>query len=115
MRRLSARAVVGLFAIVVATGAAAPTTTTTEPPATVVYPAQSSPGNVFAPAPVPDLDLDGSMSRKTDPAKVGLSPTLYHQHPTLTGEGYTPNSTMDGEQTRRFLPMPGLNLNVPLP
>lgn len=68
----------------------------------------------FGPAPVPDQDLDGYRLKQA-PAKVELSPSLFHERLSTVGDGYTPNSTVDSEQTKRLRPMPGLNLNVPLP
>jgi hypothetical protein len=68
----------------------------------------------FSPAPVPDLDLDGSSTRKAEPSRVQLLPSFYQQHNTSPGAGYTPNSTVFGEQTKKLRPAPGLSLSVPL-
>jgi hypothetical protein len=68
----------------------------------------------FAPAPVPDLDQDGGGLHRDGPAKVELTPNLFHQSQSYLGDGYTPNSTVQGEQTKKIRPTPGLNLSVPL-
>ena len=69
--------------------------------------------SAFAPAPVPDVDQQG-FRRKADPARMQLSPSFYKPQEGPSGDGFTPNSSIYGEQTRRLLPTPGLNLNVPL-
>jgi len=82
-----------------------------------LVPARPAPGAAlptFAPAPVPDLDLDDGAFHRDGPAKVELTPNLFHQHQSFLGDGYTPNSTIQGEQTKRLRPTPGLNLSVPL-
>jgi hypothetical protein len=71
-------------------------------------------GAVFTPAPVPDLDLDGGFSTKPAPARVELSTRFYHERQSTVGDGYTPNSTVDTEQTKRMRPTPTFNLSVPL-
>jgi hypothetical protein len=77
------------------------------PPAAVAPP-------VFVPAPMPDLEFEDNAQQKRGPAGVELSPNLYHPHQGYLGDGYTPNSTIEGEQNRRLRPMPELNLSVPL-
>jgi hypothetical protein len=98
-------------------GAAAPVASNA--PLVVTHPAPplapAAPSGNFTPAPMPNLDLDGSTFRKTGPAGVVVTPMLFRERQPTVGDGYTPNSTIDGEQTKRFRPMPGLNLNVPLP
>ena len=98
-------------------GAAAPVASNT--PLVVTHPASplapAAPGDNFTPAPMPNLDLDGSTLHKPGPVGVVVTPRLFRERQPTVGDGYTPNSTIDGEQTRRFRPMPGLNLNVPLP
>jgi hypothetical protein len=68
----------------------------------------------FSPAPVPDVDQDGVGAPKTGPSRVVLTPSFYHQRDRTKGDGYTPNSTIYGEQTKRLRPAPGINLRVPL-
>jgi hypothetical protein len=68
----------------------------------------------FAPAPVPDIDKDGGALHKAGPAKVELTPNLFHQRQTYQGDGYTPYSTVQGEQTKKIRPAPGFNVSVPL-
>ncbi len=68
----------------------------------------------FTPAPMPDLDQNDGSLGKTGPAKVEVTPGLFHRHENQTGDGFTPNSTIFGEQTKRLHPAPSLNLSVPL-
>jgi hypothetical protein len=69
--------------------------------------------SAFAPAPVPDIDQQG-VRQKPGPARMELTPSFYKPREGPSGDGFTPNSTIYGEQTKRLLPTPGLNLNVPL-
>ena len=68
----------------------------------------------FAPAPVPDVDFEGGSLHKQEPAKVELTPNIFHDHQGYLGDGYTPNSGIPREQSKRLLSAPGLNLSVPL-
>jgi len=106
-----------LLAASLLTGAAAPAPTSplamVQPlPGGIALPQSSASG--FTPAPVPDLDQDDATAHKSGPAKVEVMPGLFHQHETTPGEGFTPNSTIFGEQTKRLHPAPSLNLSVPL-
>jgi hypothetical protein len=74
----------------------------------------SPPPEVFTPAPMPDPDQTNSSWLKAAPAKVEVSPNLFHTRQSYLGDGYTPNSTIQGEQTKRIHPAPGLSLSVPL-
>jgi hypothetical protein len=107
-----------LLAAALLSGAAAP------PGATPLAMVQPLPGGLalpaspaasgFTPAPVPDLDQDDGSFRKSGPSKVEVTPNLFHQRETKSGDGFTPNSTIFGEQTKRLRPAPGINLSVPL-
>jgi hypothetical protein len=113
-RRLRAPA---LAALLLATGAAPP-----YPPLAFVEPLTRPPapispqaGSAFAPAPVPDSNLDGPPQSAPGPAHAELSPGIYMPHATkFQGDGFTPNSTVQGEQQRHYHPAPALNLSVPL-
>jgi hypothetical protein len=70
--------------------------------------------SAFTPAPMPDPDLDPNSFRHTQPARVELTPSLFHERQSFHGDGYTPNSSVEGEQTRKIRPAPGFNLSVPL-
>jgi hypothetical protein len=68
----------------------------------------------FTAAPVPDIDLEPG-KQSSEPARVELLPNLFRERQTAGwGDGYTPNSTVEGEQNKRIRPTPGLNLSVPL-
>jgi hypothetical protein len=108
----------GLLVVALLSGAAAPAGRTpfamAQPlPGGVALPNAAAP-SAFTPAPVPDLDQDDYTFRKNGPAKVEVTPNLFHQRETVSGDGFTPNSTIFGEQTKRFRPTPSLNLSVPL-
>lgn len=70
------------------------------PPAYTAAPVPNA--DAYAPAPTPQSD---------DPQ---LSPEFFHQKDYYTGQGYTPGSSIYGEQVRRQGPMGGINLKVPL-
>jgi hypothetical protein len=108
-----------LLGIVLLAGAASPTTSRpfamvdpVLPPEVIAPPAASPTG--FTPAPMPDIELNSGIVRDPGPAKVGLAPSLFNEHPTYQGDGFTPNSTVQGEQTKRIRPAAGFNLSVPL-
>ena len=82
------------------------------PAAPAAAPAPVAPA--FTPAPVPDIDMQFAGDRPTDPAAVSLTPKVFSQQPSSTGDGYTPHSTLLNEQTKRIMPSAGLNLSVPL-
>ncbi len=107
-----------LLAAALLSGGASPTRTS---PLAMVQPLpggidlpETSGSAGFTPAPVPDLDQTDGSGRKTGPAKVEVMPSLFHQRETTSGDGFTPNSTVFGEQTKRLHPAPSLNLSVPL-
>jgi hypothetical protein len=64
-------------------------------------------------APVPDVAL----RQPTPAARSGLnvSPSLFNTPRQFRGDGYTPNSSAQAAQERQFRPIPGLNLQLPLP
>jgi len=69
----------------------------------------------YDPAPVPNQDLDSPARRAAGPAHAELTPGIYRPGTTLfQGDGYTPNSTVQGEQERHYHPAPQLSLSVPL-
>ena len=83
------------------------------PPTLELGTAQAAPANPgFQPAPVPNPDLFAPRSRGQ--AGAAVTPNLFHQQKTYRGEGFTPGSTAEGEQTKRVKPTPGMSLTVPL-
>ncbi len=83
------------------------------PPPAVTAPKAAS-FSAFSPAPVPDIDQEDGTARKSGPQRMQLTPSFFKPREGPSGDGFTPNSTVYGEQTKRLLPTPGLNLNVPL-
>jgi len=76
-------------------------------------PAQPSQG--FAPAPVPNVDLDPP--RAAQPAerpRAEISPDLFIRREELRGNGFTTGSAGRYEADRRMRVTPGINLKVPL-
>jgi hypothetical protein len=107
-----------LLAAALLTGAASPTQTLplamVQPlPGGIALPDSSAPAG-FTPAPVPDLDQNDGSFGKGGRAKVEVTPGLFHQRENPSGDGFTPNSTIFGEQTKHLHPAPSLNLSVPL-
>ncbi len=118
MSRLNHVRRAALLAAALLGGGASPTRTS---PLAMVQPLpggidlpETSASGAFTPAPVPDLDQSESSLHKAGPAKIAVVPSLFHQRETTSGEGFTPNSTVFGEQTKRLHPAPSLNLSVPL-
>jgi hypothetical protein len=108
-----------LLAAALLTGAASPTRliplTLVEPllpPKHLSAAPLAPPPSAFTPAPMPDIDLQAGGT--PGPATVEVTPNLFNQPRTYQGEGYTPNSTVEGEYARRIRPTPGVNLSVPL-
>lgn len=75
--------------------------------------AQSNWSN-YTPAPVPNPDAENPADRSSGPSRTELSPGLWRPQKGYQGDGFTPGSTVQGEQTRRYPATPQLNLNVPL-
>jgi hypothetical protein len=67
----------------------------------------------YTAAPVPNIDAyaPAPTPQSNDPH---LSPQFFHQKDYYTGQGYTPGSSIYGEQQRKQGPMGGINLKVPL-
>jgi len=67
----------------------------------------------YTAAPVPNLDAyaPAPTPESNDPQ---FSPQFFHQKDYYTGQGYTPGSSIYGEQVRKQGPMGGINLKVPL-
>jgi hypothetical protein len=72
-------------------------------------------GPGFTSAPVPDADAVIPFIRDPRADQAQLGPSVFAPpQSTYRGEGYVPGSTVDGEQTRKLKPAPGINLTVPL-
>lgn len=67
----------------------------------------------YEPAPVPDTDVYTPHAER-GPVGPTLTPGLFQPGKTYRGEGFTPGSTAQGDQEKRFRPTPGINLSVPL-
>ncbi len=73
--------------------------------------AASYPG--FTPAPVPNLDLEPPV-RPGGRSSAAVSPELFHMQRYYQGEGFTPGSTIQDEQSKRQKPLPGISVSMPL-
>lgn len=67
----------------------------------------------YTPAPVPNPDL-GWHAPSVSPAHTELTPGFYHPQQGYRGDGFTPGSTIQGEEQRRYRPLPSLQLSMPL-
>lgn len=76
--------------------------------------AAASAGNDFTPAPLPNSDASAPILRTLGPETAQFTPGLFQRETTFRGNGYTPGSTVDGNEQRRFNPSPGINMKVPL-
>ena len=63
-------------------------------------------------APVPNSRLSAPVAAQGRGAEV--TPTVMTPKQTYQGEGFLSGSTMQAEQQRKTLPVPGLSLTVPL-
>lgn len=63
-------------------------------------------------APVPNTALSAPQLAPTTGTRI--SPHFFNQRAFNGGQGYVPGSTIEGQQEQRQLPVPGLNLNMPL-
>lgn len=64
-------------------------------------------------APTPNADL--SAPRDGGAARPGLQPSMYPQRDLNSGDGYTPGSIAPNlQQNTRRIPIPGINLKLPL-
>lgn len=70
-------------------------------------------GSLYTPAPVPNENVErpGHGGQR---AHTELTPGLYRPGKSYLGDGYTPGSTIQGEEQRRYKPLPNLSLSVPL-
>jgi hypothetical protein len=106
----------GLAAVLLSTGAASP-----YPPYAFVEPLMPPPAQKassnwsgFAPAPMPDPDLDDPAGRAATSSGPALTPGFYRPSPSYLGDGFTPYSDVQREQKPQHHPAPALNLSVPL-
>lgn len=66
----------------------------------------------FQAAPVPDIRQSApAQSSATGPQ---LRPDLFNPKGYNNGQGYLPGSTIEGQQSQRQRPVPGLNLRIPV-
>lgn len=109
----AARALVAGAALTLAAGASPPyppITLQAQPP----HDTGANLGSTYLPAPVPDPDYQVPSTGGRASGQPVLRPYLYRPRATTQGEGFTPGSTIQGEERRRFKPVPSLNLSVPL-
>jgi hypothetical protein len=69
----------------------------------------------FAPAPVPNPDLQRPLSDiLADRPRTEVVPSLFNKSDRRGGEGYVRGSAAQYDPDHRFNPSPGINLKVPL-
>jgi hypothetical protein len=71
----------------------------------------------YAPAPVPNVDLDRPLAdQRAERPRTEVSPSLFNERARRNGNGYLPGSAAqyDPNESRGFRPTPGINLRVPL-
>jgi hypothetical protein len=71
------------------------------------------PYNWLGPAPVPDLDARAPAV--PDAAGLSARPALFHLQRTVTGDGYPYGASLQEQDDRRALRVPGVRLTLPLP
>ncbi len=86
------------------------------PPLPPLAPVAPPPLSSFAPAPMPDQDMQTPSSGASGNGGATVSPGLSRpgSGPTYQSGGFTPGSTYNNTQDNRFRPMPTINLSVPL-
>ena len=67
----------------------------------------------FGPAPVPDLDAHAPTV--ADPTNLTARPALFHVPRTVQGDGYPYGSSLQEQDDRTALRVPGVRLTLPLP
>jgi len=116
--------IVGLLGLAVATMAASPISGTlqnglmyqeaTIAPETGAAQAVTPNADGYTPAPVPNMDQAAPLQRALGPAQPEWKPGLFTSQSTYRGEGYTPGSSVQGNENRNVHPAPLLSLDVPL-
>jgi hypothetical protein len=74
----------------------------------------ADPGPQFEPAPMPDADLYPPVAHVDNPQAAQLTPSLFQPKNQYRGDGFSPGSTVQGNQERLLKPTPGLSMKVPL-
>jgi hypothetical protein len=69
------------------------------------------PGPTFEPAPTPNRDVSGPMTRASD--KPSFGPSLFTTRNQFRGDGFSPGSTAQSEQEKRVKPGAGFSLHMP--
>lgn len=69
----------------------------------------------FAPAPIPDPDLQRPAADiKADQPRTKVVPSLFKQSERLSGDGYVSGSAATYDADHRLRPSPGISFLVPL-
>ncbi len=64
-------------------------------------------------APMPNDEVSAPAAAPKTGTRIG--PKIFNQRAFNGGQGYVPGSTIEGQQEQRQKPIPGLNLDMPLP
>ncbi len=67
----------------------------------------------LGPAPVPNLDARAPAA--PDPTGLSARPALFHLRRTVTGDGYPYGASLQEQDDRRAVRVPGVRLTLPLP
>lgn len=70
------------------------------------------PAPTFQPAPLPNRDMVGPSSPRTD-REPSVAPSLFNRRDTYRGEGFSEGSSAQTEQDRRVKPGAGFNFRLP--
>lgn len=70
-------------------------------------------GPVYEAAPLPNRDMSAPRAARASNAPT-LAPTLFTTKNQYRGDGFSPNSTAQIEQEKRFRPGAGFSLHMPL-
>ncbi len=84
------------------------------PLTTIPLSVPSEPGLKFEPAPMPDADLYPPVPHTDETKSASVTPSLFRPKDQYRGDGFSPGSTVQGNQERLLKPAPGLSMKVPL-
>ena len=84
-------------------------------PVPPIPPPPQHPQHGFAPAPVPNLDLQRPLADLlAERPHMEVVPNLFGQRDRRNGEGFVPGSAAQYDPNRRLIPSPGINIRVPM-
>jgi hypothetical protein len=84
------------------------------PSGALPVPPQPAPPQDFAPAPVPNKDVERPRDQTVERPRTEIAPNLFTQKEERRGDGFVQGSVGRYEADRRQRVTPGVNLTVPL-